>query len=465
MDAVSPEVMTLPTRDQPLRRIQIEPSSTRWLLGAVTFLLMVMAAGYFQWVKLREAGVWVFHTRQVILGLEHFLSDFRSAESAQRGYLLVGELQYLAPYQAGRQSVLEELHRLELLVAENPAQKARMTRLHAVVDQKLAELDQGIDLQMVQSREAAIQLVETDRGRMLMQEVERQLDEIREAESRVLEKRIALEQTSSNAAAALLLVGGVVLLVLLVAASIRINSQIQHQRALLADAAGQMTELARSNEELQRFAFVASHDLQEPLRIISSYSALLTRRYQGKLDAQGDEFLHYIVTHVDRMQALIRDLLDYSRAGRRTEHFTRVAADTVLRHALENLQVSVSESGAEIVADPLPEVTANPAQLIPIFQNLIGNAIKFRAERPVKIHISARESGKFWIFCVADNGVGIDPQHKDRIFGLFQRLDTSRPGTGIGLAICRKTIESYGGRIWVESVLGQGSQFYFTLPA
>ncbi|MCX6621498.1 MAG: CHASE3 domain-containing protein, partial [Acidobacteria bacterium] len=309
-----------------MRRIQIEPSSTRWLLGAVALLIVIMAAGYFQWIRLHEARTWVFHTRQVILSVERLLSEFRAAESAQRGYLLVNRPQYLASYQAERQAALEGARRLEQLLAGDVAQGDRMAGLRQVLDQKLAELDQSLDLLALQNRDAAIALAETDRGRMLMQEVERMLDKIREAESKTLESRIILEQASSNAALTMLSIGGSILLVLLIAASIRINGQIRRQRSLLAAAAGQVAELARSNEELQRFAFVTSHDLQEPLRIISSYSTLLTRLYKGKLDAQGDEFLHYIVTHADRMQALIRDLLDYSRTGKRSEHMTRISA-------------------------------------------------------------------------------------------------------------------------------------------
>ncbi len=456
--------MSFSIRDPRLRRVQLEPSSTRWLVGALTFLLVVMAAGYFQWMKLRDARYWVMHTRQVILNIERLLSKVHAAEAAQRGYLLVHRPQYLAPYQSARQSVLEGARKLEGLLADNDSQRNRMAGLRVVLDQKIAELDKTIDLQTIQDREAAIALVETDRGRMLMQEVERILDEIRGSESKTLESRIRLEQASSTAAVAILFAGGSILLVLLIAASVRINVQITRQRALLADAAVQMAELARSNEELQRFAFVTSHDLQEPLRIISSYSQLINKRYKGKLDSQGDEFLHYISTHVERMQALIRDLLDYSRAGKRNEHITRISCESILRHAMDNLQVSISESKAEITHDSLPELTANPAQLIPIFQNLIGNAIKFRSDQPPRIHVSAQRAHDNWMFSVADNGIGIDTQYLERIFGLFQRLDGGLPGTGIGLAICKKTIESYGGKIWAESTTGKGSRFYFTLP-
>lgn len=456
---------SFPIRDPRLRKAQTEPSSTRWLVVALTFLLLIIAAGFFQWTKLREARYWVLHARQVILDIERLLGDIHAAEAAQRGYLLSKRPQYLAPYQTARQAAFDGTERLEELVAGNQAQEVRMRRLRAVLSQKISEQDRAVDLELTQDREAVGRLLKDDRGPVLMQEIERILGAIRRSESKALERQIGQEQATAAAAVGILFIGGFILLVLLVAASIRINAQIVRQRTLLADAAGQMEELVRSNEELQRFAFVTSHDLQEPLRIISSYSTLLAKRYAGKLDAQGDEFLHFISTHVERMQELIRDLLEYSRAGKRGEHMTQIPLDSVLQHALDNLEVSITESRAEVTRDPLPELTANPAQLIPIFQNLIGNAIKFRGGQPPRIHVSAKQEDGFWLFSVTDNGIGIEPQYLERIFGLFQRLEGKSPGTGIGLAICKKTVESYGGKIWAESTAGKGSSFHFTLPA
>jgi len=226
-------------------------------------------------------------------------------------------------------------------------------------------------------------------------------------------------------------------------------------------------ELARSNAELQQFAYVASHDLQEPLRMIGSYTQLLERRYADKLDRDAREFMGFIVDGATRMKQLIEDLLAYSRVGTRGKELRPVQAQAVLDKALANLRASLEQSAATVTHDPLPEVSADDTQLAQLLQNLIANAIKFRKkDEAPRIHVGAEDAGDEWRFSVADNGIGIEPQYFDRIFMVFQRLHTQDeyPGTGIGLAICRKVAERHRGRIWVESAYGKGSTFRFTLP-
>jgi two-component system CheB/CheR fusion protein len=226
-------------------------------------------------------------------------------------------------------------------------------------------------------------------------------------------------------------------------------------------------ELQRSNEELQQFAYVVSHDLNEPLRMVSSYVQLLGERYRGKLDAAADEFIGYVVEGTTRVQALIQDLLAYTRVDGKVQEFTAVDCEAVLQHALGDLRIAIEESGAAVTHGPLPTVRGEGKQLGLVFQNLIGNALKFRSQAPPRIHISARRDGSQWVFAVQDNGIGIDPRHVARIFQVFQRLHTRSeyPGTGIGLSICKKIVERHGGRIWVESELGKGATFLFTLSA
>ncbi len=228
-------------------------------------------------------------------------------------------------------------------------------------------------------------------------------------------------------------------------------------------------ELKRSNEELQQFAYVASHDLQEPLRTISSFTQLLERRYKDKLDSDADEFIDYVVDAAQRMQQMIIDLLEYSRVISKGGEFKEIDANESLDAALFNLKGLIEECNVEVTHDELPEIIADQGQITKVFQNLISNSIKFsKPDKPPKIHISAKEDQdkNEYVFSVQDNGIGMDPQYAERIFTIFQRLHTmdEYQGTGIGLSIVKRIVERHGGHIWVESELGKGSTFYFSIP-
>ena len=228
----------------------------------------------------------------------------------------------------------------------------------------------------------------------------------------------------------------------------------------------QTRELARSNSELEQFAWVASHDLQEPLRMVASYTQLLSKRYKGKLDADADEFIAFAVDGATRMRRLINALLELSRVGTRGKDFEATDCDAIYDRTLVNLQGLVEESGAVVTHDRLPTVMGDVTQLGQLFQNLIANAIKFRGDEQLTVHVGAEQRNGHWEFCVRDNGIGIDPEYAERIFVVFQRLHGKgdRPGTGIGLSICKKIVELHGGRIWVKSQPDEGAAFYFTLP-
>jgi two-component system, chemotaxis family, sensor kinase Cph1 len=223
-------------------------------------------------------------------------------------------------------------------------------------------------------------------------------------------------------------------------------------------------ELTRSNAELEQFAYVASHDLQEPLRMVASYVQLIEQRYKGKLDADADDFIHFAVDGAVRMKQLINDLLLFSRAGRNGKS-AAVDLTKVVEQVLEVLQLAIEDAHAVITHDPMPCVMGRESRLGEVIQNLVGNALKFRGERTPQVHIGCERRGQDWMFSVRDNGIGMAPEFHDRIFVMFQRLHGREEfsGTGIGLAVCK--IEHHGGRIWVESVPAQGTTFFFTLPA
>jgi PAS domain S-box-containing protein len=250
---------------------------------------------------------------------------------------------------------------------------------------------------------------------------------------------------------------------ILVTAAIR---DITTRKRAEAHLLQKVAELNRSNEELGQFAYIASHDLQEPLRMVASYTQLLSRRYKGKLDADGDQFIAFAVDGANRMQRLIQDLLAFSRVGTKGQDLLDISSEDALLQALMNLRSAIEESGAQVTHDPLPPVLADETQLVQLFQNLVGNAIKYQSPGVPRVHVSAASNGaKKWLFSVKDNGLGIDPQYFDKIFGMFQRLHKREEfaGTGIGLAICKKIVERHGGSISVESQPGQGSTFRFAL--
>jgi light-regulated signal transduction histidine kinase (bacteriophytochrome) len=228
----------------------------------------------------------------------------------------------------------------------------------------------------------------------------------------------------------------------------------------------QTCALLRSNAELEQFAYVASHDLQEPLRMITGYTQLLAKRYGDRLGQDAGEYIGFMVDGAKRMRQLIQDILTYSRAGRGDRPFAATDFDQVLRQSLVTLQLAIEESGALVTHDELPTIDCDPGQMAQLMQNLLGNAIKYRDGRAPEIHVSCRRREADWLFGVKDNGIGIEPQYAERVFIIFQRLHTREEydGTGIGLAVCKKIVERHGGKIWLESTPGQGSTFFFTLP-
>jgi len=248
-----------------------------------------------------------------------------------------------------------------------------------------------------------------------------------------------------------------------------LNDQLKEEIEIRKRAEEELKELANvlkvTNTDLMNFTHVISHDLKSPLNTIGGFANLLARRYKGKLDTEADEILDDIISGVNRMQELIKGLLEYSQAKMKKKQFKPIACTAVVKKAVSNLEAVIEANNAHVTCDVLPTIMADSLQLISLFQNLIDNAIKYRQEAVPRIHVSAEQKGNEWIFSIKDNGLGIDSNGSERIFGMFQRLSNDQSGTGIGLATCKEIVKRHGGRIWVESNPGKGSTFYFTIAA
>jgi signal transduction histidine kinase len=454
------------------------------LAAAFALLLLVAVASYASLLRNASDLRWVTHTHLVLEKLDALQIHLVDAETGQRGYIITGDESYLKPYQDGLGGTRQTLQKLRELTADNPAQQGSLDRLEPLVAVKLGLLQSRIDVRKNEGLAAGAAAVAGGTGKQIMDEVRALVATMKQEEDRLLVKRSHELEASSLATKIIIIAGETFAILLLLAAGLVIWQEMARRQVAegevrslnvdlerrIAERTAQLAErakdLERSNRELQQFAYVASHDLQEPLRTISSFTQLLAKRYQDNLDDKAREFINFAVDGCKRMQNLINDLLSFSRVGTQGKPLERVSCDVVLDRALTSLKIAVQESRAVVSRDPLPFVLADPVQLGQLFQNLLGNAVKFRGKDTPRIHISAEPQGAHWRISIRDNGIGIAPEHNDRIFVIFQRLHTKAqyPGTGIGLAICKKIAERHGGRIWVSPAPGGGSIFSFTLP-
>jgi signal transduction histidine kinase len=444
-----------------------------WIIAALPVIICVLGA--LTVTSLFRSADALERTNRAIRQLDKFYADLSEIEIAEREFTLTGDDAALRPVARLRTTLQQDLATLDDLTRDNRDHQIWMSNLHTLLEEKLREMQRSIDLRRQQGPEAAAAIVR-DRNESTSN-IRTSVAEIREAERRRLDTNLAAQQRSEIytlllLAALLVLNAGLVwsLWVRLreqQAEARREKERIGEQNIELERRVDQRTRaLQRSNEDLQQFAYVVSHDLKEPLRMIASYSELLRRKYQGQLDKEADEYIGFTVEGVKRMQALIHDLLEYSRAGEeQDEHAEQVDANEVLDTVLLNLQARIEEAGAEVTRDPLPKVVTHRVWLVQLLQNLIGNALKYRAERPPRVHVGARRSDTETVFFVRDNGIGIDPKYRDQVFGIFKRLHGREfEGTGIGLATCKKLVDRAGGRIWFESNPGDGSTFFFSVP-
>jgi PAS domain S-box-containing protein len=604
-------------------------------------MVLINALSYWSLVQYRETAYWVAHTHEVEQKIKTTLAELTEAETGQRGYLLTGDDNYLKLYKDGADLIHQHIGELQTLTADNPNQQRRINTLKPLVTQRLAGLEQVIQLRKHKGFSAALTGVKTNQGTKTMARIRQLLDEMVREEAALLKQRlmryeaasrtqnfvfsagivfnvivfywlyraisreiqrrlqaqatvqkvneqleqkvaertaalkdkiIALEQTKAALKENYNLLRSVIdasphpifvkdlqgrYQLMNISGASRFNKQPEEviglnssslfppevcakfqadeQRVLTTgqaetveetvpigdklrtyhtttnvyrDSEGNLLgivgfarditplkqaqeelrqanqelemrvqertrelvsrehELVRSNTELEQFAYVASHDLREPLRKIKSYTELLAENYQHQLDEKADKYINYITDGASRMQALISDLLTYSRVGKGELTVEPTHLESILERIINDLSLTIKENDALVTVKPLPTILANPQQMAQLFQNLIVNAIKYRGEATPRILIQSELKDNQWLISIQDNGIGIKPLHFERIFAIFQRLHSrdQYSGTGIGLAICKKIVERHGGRIWVESEFGTGTTFYFTLP-
>lgn len=450
----------------------------------MAILTLVGILSYRSLIRNDEDRLWVTHTHLVLEKLDAVLTDLLDAETGQRGYILTGEPSYLEPYSEALSLVDHDVKEIRELTADNPVQQHSQDRLEQLITLKLAELRYRIEIRERRGLVAGAEGVRQGSGKESMDQIRAQIAAMREEENRLLAQRSNEADASARTTRIVIVSGEILAVVFLWLAGGIVGREMERRRRAeenirelnvglerrvaerTAELAQRAQDLARSNSELQQFAYVASHDLQEPLRMVASFTQLLAKRYRDQLDDDARDFINYAVDGATRMQTLISDLLSYSRVGTQGKSLASTDSEALLRRVLDSLRFAVEESGAVIVHDPLPMVIADPQQLGQLLQNLLTNAIKFHGEEPPHIHISAERNGSDWKISVRDNGIGISQEHADRIFVIFQRLHTKTeyPGTGIGLAICKKIVERHGGRIWIEPSPGGGTTFCFTIP-
>jgi signal transduction histidine kinase len=415
----------------------------------------------------RSAAADLARTNELVKELEQVLSRLKDVEVAQRDFILTGDPADVQALRESRRDIDAAVERLSGMRAE----KRWLELLRTLVPQKFAEIDRTVESRQTGGIEAASQSVLTNRGAQAMDDIRRTVRNMILEENRLLAIRTSAADASFSRM--LFLFGALILvtIALLWAVFYLQRRESAHSKQLNLDlerrVALRTEQLQRSNEDLQQFAYVASHDLKEPMRMISSYSTLLQRRYHGKLDEDADTYIGFIVDGVKRMNTLITDLLEYARAGElKDEQKVEVDVQEVLTNVLANLKVTIADAGAVVTSENLPKIVYEPLRLSQLLQNLIANAIKYRSpDRRAKIHVGCQNGENETTFLIKDNGMGIETAHQEQIFGIFKRLHGSEiEGTGIGLAMCKKIIERHGGRIWLESVPGVGSTFFFTVP-
>jgi signal transduction histidine kinase len=481
-------------------RNRLQKRGHEMLVGLGLIPLLLGGASLFTSYQHRNSAANVTSAEEITRELEELLSTLKDAETGQRGYLLTQRTQYLNPFFSAQPQLNKGFARLKQNPFLSIQQKQRLGQLERLVKAKTMELQLTINLGRATGLDAALAIVDTNRGQEMMERIRALTAEMIRDERATLRASLADQQQSEEHLNWVLTIGTTLVFVLFFLANginrkyvqerdraeteIRnlngsLEARIRERTASLEQTTEELskkaaeleqstTQLRRSNADLKSFSYVASHDLQEPLRMISSYTGLIDRRYRASLDEEGRQYLKYVVDGAIRMRTLIEDLLVYSQSGTQILKKSKIPMRVVVENALANLRLVMEETSARVdYRADLPDVDADANKLTQVIQNLVGNAIKFRKpEVPPEISISAEKGDTGWRFAIRDNGIGFDPQYTERVFMTFQRLHGIEryQGNGIGLAICKRIIEHHGGRLWAESTPGEGSTFFFTLP-
>ncbi len=442
------------------------------ILFALAFALVVLIGlGIFSYrsvAGMLTTSERVVHTHDVISELDVALSAMTDAETAQRGFLLTGREAYLEPYNQAIPIVQQHFPQLRQLISDNPEQMQRLDRVEPLAAIKLEVMQKVIKVRRIQAENFKVPIETLEYGKQVMDDMRREVGEMKDAENKLLSAR----QQRANAAAkqTLLLIplAGLISILFTAFAFIAIYRELARRRRAEEQTRVLNQELGRSNRELQDFAYVASHDLQEPLRKIQAFGDRLKSKYGSTLNDEGRDYLDRMQNAARRMHTLINDLLAYSRVATKVQPFTPVDLNQVAREVLGDLEVGAQQSGGRVEVSELPVLDADALQMRQLLQNLIGNALKFHLpERTPVVRVTAETMGDgLCQIAVADNGIGFEEKYLDRIFTPFQRLHgrSEYEGTGMGLAVCRRIAERHGGAITAQSIPGQGTTFLVTLP-
>ncbi|MHB8146290.1 MAG: sensor histidine kinase [Vulcanimicrobiaceae bacterium] len=445
------------TAMMPIRRQERDIASSEWFFVALVALTVLVGIAAYQTITINDSLL--ARSYEARLSLQALVETTLDETTGVRRFAATGEPRFLYPYREDRNLYSRELGRLDTVLSSTDMADAvaRFNALHAVWQQTILE-----PLREHPKSALATRLLKQGKPMLL------RLRAIAAGINEELKQRTVIATERANETIVISILTIVLLTIGLGLLSVRSERRrLAEEARLRADIAAQNEALERSNQSLQEFAYVASHDLQEPLRTVASFTQLLQKRYAGKLDAQADEFISFAVDGALRMQHLINDILQYSRVTTHGRAFERVSLADAVERACVNLRSRIEQSGAEIDVGAMPEVWGDSTQLSQLFTNLLGNGLKYNQSLRPRIEISARRDGDQWEIRVSDNGIGIAPEFHERIFGIFTRLHTrdEYEGTGIGLALCRRILERHNGRIWLQSAEGSGTTFYCTIPA